>query len=95
MRLRHAVDKSQAGIVAALRQAGATVQDLSAVGRGCPDLVVGVPSRLTGQRVNYMIECKTGRGRLTEVEKMWLTEWNGQVAVCYSPDDALRLIGAI
>lgn len=34
-------DGNQAEIVRALRSAGATVQTLHTVGKGCPDLVVG------------------------------------------------------
>lgn len=83
------VDSNQAQIVAALRDVGATVQVLSAVGQGCPDLLVG------RQGVNYLIECKVGHGRLTPDEERWHELWNGEVYICRDVDDALRIVGAV
>ena len=78
------VDCNQAEIVLALRQAGARVHPLHAVGAGVPDLLVGV------RGVNYLIEVKTLRGRLTRVQIEWHIAWRGQVAVCRTVEDALR-----
>jgi hypothetical protein len=33
-------------------------------------------------------------GTLTEDERYWHQQWRGQVAVVYSVEDALRVIGA-
>lgn len=81
-------DANQAEIVRTLRAIGATVQDLSAVGRGCPDLLVG----WRGQ--NFLLEVKTERGKMTPDEATWHELWNGDVAIVRSDDDALRVIGA-
>ena len=50
----HRIDDNQEGIVAALREAGATVQSTAAVGSGCPDLIVGYEGR------NFLLEVKDG-----------------------------------
>ena len=41
MRRQAKVDANQSDIVAGLRSIGATVQPLHAVGKGCPDLLIG------------------------------------------------------
>jgi hypothetical protein len=46
MRRAAKVDANQTEIVQALRQIGAVVQSLAAVGNGCPDLLVGYRNRL-------------------------------------------------
>ncbi len=89
-----ASDANQPEIVAALRQVGATVQSLHAVGRGCPDLLVGYMDS------NYLLEVKDGskppsRRRLTPQQQTWLEAWRGDVYVVESIEDALRTIGAI
>ena len=78
------VDRNQAEIVPALRRAGASVHTLHAVGEGVPDLLVGV------RGVNYLIEVKARRGRLTFAQVEWHSAWRGQVAVCRTVEDALR-----
>ena len=93
MRRAARVDANQAQITAALRAAGATVQPLHMVGRGCPDLMVGFLG------VNYLLEVKDGskppsKQRLTEDEQQWHDMWDGQVATVNSADQALKAIGA-
>ena len=85
-----AVDKNQPAIVAALREAGATVEQLHAVGHGCPDLVVGF------RGVNYLMEIKNpfGRLKLTYSQRAWHGRWRGQVVVVSTVTGALRIIGA-
>jgi hypothetical protein len=83
------VDANQPEIVAALRQAGATVQHLHEVGRGCPDIMVG----FRGQ--TFAIEIKTKHGKLNEREKCWHMWWRGQKAVVRTTEEALKVIGAI
>ena len=86
MRRACKVDITQAGIVKALREAGATVQDLSAVGRGVPDLLVGYND------VNYLVECKSPGGKLTPDQRVWHSKWNGRAWIVYSATEALRII---
>ena len=61
MRRAAKVDDNHREIVRALRDCGATVQDLSPVGAGCPDILVGWQGR------NHLIEIKDGAkvGELT------------------------------
>ncbi len=85
-------DRNQAEIVAALREIGASVQHLHAVGRGCPDLLVG------WRGLNYLLEIKDGeqepaRRRLTKDEDRWHREWAGQVATVETVEQAYAAIG--
>jgi Holliday junction resolvase len=89
MRRAAKVDANQAAIVEALRKCGASVQSLAAVGKGVPDLLVGLRTR------NYLIEVKDGSKppsarKLTPDQVQWHTKWAGQVLTVTSPDDALR-----
>ena len=90
MRAR-AVDRNQAEIVGHLRGAGATVQDLSGVGGGCPDLLVGFRGR------NFLLEIKTPDpgSRLNALQNEWHMAWTGHAAVVRTSDEALREILAV
>jgi hypothetical protein len=88
------VDRNQAEIVAALRKAGATVQLLHAVGKGCPDMLVGFRGK------NFMLEVKDwklapSQKRLNDAQVEWHAGWKGQVAKVEDADAALAVIGAI
>jgi Holliday junction resolvase len=89
------IDANQTAIVSALRAAGATVQSLAAVGKGCPDLLVG------HQGSTYLMECKDGRKspsrrELTPDQIEWHVEWRGgPCIVVSSPDEALAFVGAL
>ena len=92
MRRAARIDANQAEITEALRKAGASVQPLHMVGRGCPDLLVGVGN------INLLFEVKDGekppsKQQLTEDERKWAEKWKGQVAVIRSVDEALEAIG--
>ena len=85
-------DSSQDGIVAALKGAGCTVQDMSRIG-DVPDLLVGHKGR------NYLIECKPLEGdkrqlTLNPKQVKWHEGWRGQVQIAHTPEDALAIIGA-
>ena len=71
-------DTNQAEIMKDLRQAGATVASLHAVGRGLPDLLVGFRGE------NYLLEVKTDRGKLTQAQVTWHETWRGRVAVVHN-----------
>lgn len=87
-RLAARTDRNQAEIVAALRQAGATVQHLHTLGRGCPDILVGY------RGANYLMEIKAPGGRVTPDEAAWLQAWRGRAAIVASAQQALEEIGA-
>ena len=91
MRYAARVDANQTQIVSALRAAGATVQSLSAVGQGCPDLLVGY------QGANILMELKDGKKppserKLTSDQIVWHSEWKGVVFLVTSVDEALQLL---
>jgi hypothetical protein len=88
------VDRNQSEIVAALRDAGASVQPLHTVGQGVPDLLVG------HRGVNYLLEVKDGllppsERRLSDAQEKWHPAWRGAASVVTSIDDALRAIGVM
>lgn len=94
---RHArrVDNNQSQIVTELQQIGASVIDLSGVGGGVCDLLVGY------RGVNYLMEIKnleTGYGKrgLNKNQKDLADEWRGSpIHVVYTGDEALKIIGAL
>lgn len=88
------VDDNQTEIVKALRQVGATVKALHAVGDDFPDLAVGYHGR------TYLIEIKDGnkppsRRKLSPGQKEFHESWRGHAAVANNVDEALKEIGAI
>lgn len=85
------VDRNQAEIVMALRRAGASVQPLHLVGKGCPDILVGYRGRC------YVFEIKDGAKapssrRLTDEEFRWHQQWRGQVGIVESADQAIDML---
>ena len=81
------VDNCQVQVVKALRDLGATVQHLHAVGKGCPDIVVGFKGK------NLLLEIKDGDKKvLTPDQVNWHKLWKGQVNVVTSIDDAKLLL---
>lgn len=85
------VDRNQAEITKALRQAGCTVTPTHVIGDGFPDLVVGY------RGINHLLEVKDGMKppsaqALTVDEKKWHIGWRGTVHVVKSVDDALRVV---
>jgi hypothetical protein len=84
-------DDNQSKIVEALRSIGATVQILSAVGHGCPDIAVGIFRR------NYFFEIKNpdqpkSAQSLTADEAIWHNGWKGRVAIIRNVEEALEAI---
>lgn len=91
MRRASKKDANQTEIVDGLRVLGASVCVLSAVGKGCPDLVAG------WRGINYLLEIKDGEAppseqRLTPDQVTWHSAWRGQVAVVKSLSDALTVM---
>ena len=92
MRRRKRSDKNQKKIVEHLRQIGASVQDLSDVGGGVPDILVGFKGK------NYLLEIKNPESKsygLTENQVLWHDSWNGKVSIVNTLEEALNVIGAI
>ena len=92
MRHRPRIDANHVEIVKALRQAGASVQSLAGVGKGCPDLLVARAGQM------WLIEVKDGaaissKRRLTDDERRWHQRWPATVYVAQSAAEALAIIG--
>lgn len=94
-RIAAKVDANQAEIVKALRKAGAKVQPIHTVGKGCPDIIVAHNGRW------YAAEIKDGNKppsarELTDDEKKWHEEFSqaAPVHIWKSIEDALTTIGA-
>ena len=90
-RFARAVDENPAEIVAVFRRLGCAVFSLSAVGKGCPDLLVGVASR------NHLVEVKDGRKvpsarKLTPAEEKFKATWPGPIHLVECPEDAMALV---
>lgn len=82
-------DANQADIVRRLRELGCSVTDLSRVGQGCPDILVGLWS------VTIPVEIKTETGSLTPDQKKWADTWRGSFVVVRSERQAEKLVAAI
>jgi Holliday junction resolvase len=89
MRRAAKVDANQDQIVSALRAAGASVQSLAAIGKGCPDLLAARAGKM------FLLEVKDGKAEPNELQKRWHIAWNAEVHVVRSPDEALRVVGVI
>lgn len=94
MRRAAKIDANQPEIVRELSARGASVQSLSGVGAGVPDLLVGY------RGVTYLLEVKDGAKppsarELTLEQIDWHVEWRGgPCVVVNSADEALAAIGA-
>ena len=75
MRRPRRVDENQPGIVAAFRKCGASVEVLSDVGRGVPDLLISY----RGETV--LVEIKMPGEKLTDMQRQWRGRWRGVVYV--------------
>ena len=85
------VDANHKAIVEGLRSLGASVQSIAAVGRGCPDLLVGWRKR------NVILEVKDGQKfpsqrKLTIAEEEWQRGWRGQVNTVHSLEEAIGVL---
>lgn len=95
MRRAARVDGNSDDIVTALRKAGCSVEPrLSRLGKGAPDLLIGVSGR------TLIFEVKDGSlplsaRQLTVDEQRWHDEWRGDAYVVNSVDEALAIVGKV
>ncbi len=88
------VDANHTQVVEALRSAGCVVDDLSAIGGGVPDILVGYLRR--GDRLFWLCEIKDGAKpksdqKLTDAQIRWHEKYAGwPVSVVDGPEAALR-----
>lgn len=88
------VDSNQSEIVAAARSMGCTVQPLHTVGKGCPDLLVGISG------INDLWEVKDGAlapsaRKLTIDQVLWHEDWRGHVQIIDSIEKAIARINYV
>lgn len=91
MRRAARVDDNQPEIINAFRAMGATVQPLHMVGKGCPDIIVGMHG------LNILVEIKDGSKppsarQLTDDERDWHSKWRGNVEVVETLEDVAELV---
>jgi hypothetical protein len=91
MGFKNRVDANQQVIVDALRASGASVEILSNLGRGMPDLIVGIPGN------NILMEVKNpktsyGKRGLSKLQKVFAGRYLGPFFVVTSAEEALRAI---
>jgi len=84
-------DDNQEEIVHALLKIGCTVQLLSDVGGGCPDILVGYHGK------NYLLEIKDenkppSQRKLTPAQDVFHGKWRGQKAVVKNIDEAFDVV---
>ena len=90
MRKHGKVDSNQFEIVQALRQSGCSVQILSSVGGGCPDLLAG------RNGVNILLECKSSpNAKLTPDEQKFFDTWKGKAVIVRDVDEALAVMNEV
>jgi hypothetical protein len=92
MRRSAKVDANQAEIVAALRKAGAHVQSLATIGKGCPDLMVSHAG------VWHLFEVKDpdkpqSKRALTADQEEWHRKANARVWVITTAEEAIMYLG--
>ena len=91
------VDANHSEIVAAFRQMSCSVQDLSRVGEGCPDLLVGF--RGAHGEICVAVEVKDGSrppsGRKLNARQMiWFNSWQGAAEVVESVEQVAELVNS-
>ena len=94
MRRAARIDANHTEIVRTLEAMGCSVQDLSRVGQGCPDILVGVSGR------NILMEIKDGRKvaserKLNKRQQEWHAAWRGQRVVVESREQVIEIINEI
>ena len=89
MRVAAKGDKNQADMIQALRDEGGSVFSLAGMGKGCPDLLVGIESKDHGP-MTFLVEVKDGsrygksrsiESMLTKDQKTFIAKWTGSPVV--------------
>jgi len=79
-------DDSHNRIVKMFKAYGFSVLDLSSVGGGCPDILVGKYGN------DYLFEIKKPGGKLRPEQEKFLLSWRGNVHRIESFDEALTIL---
>ena len=99
--MKHRTDRNQGEIINAFEKMGCSVFDLSNVGGGLCDLLVGLAG------INLLIEVKRPKGakirtqygvyggKLTPAQIDFFENWQGQKAIITTQAEAIQLVAAI
>ena len=82
---RRRVDGNHAIIKKAFEAMGFAMQDLSGIGKGCPDLAVSKHGQ------TCLVEIKTEDGDLTTKQEKFIERWRDVVQIVRTTDDVKRL----
>ncbi len=77
-------DANQKVIIDCLKKLGYSVLELDDVKNGCPDILVGKNGN------NYLIEIKTEKGKLNELQQKFIERWNTRVYIIKNIDEAIE-----
>jgi hypothetical protein len=86
--MRKRTDLNQSSIVRSLRALGFSVFITSNLGDGFPDLCVGV----RGHNIFFEVKRPGRAGDMTPAERLFHSEWRGQVDVITTLPEALEVI---
>lgn len=94
MRRAARTDANHTEVVKGLLAIGASVEDLSRVGGGCPDLAVGF------RGMNTFLEVKDGdkppsKRALTPDQQKWHAAWRGHVVVVNNVEEAIKAVAGL
>lgn len=93
------VDANQKKLTDLWRKMGVSVLNLSSVGKGCPDVLLGITTPSKG-RINILVEIKDGNKppshrKLTPSENDFFESWKGQIIIINTELEAVDLISNI
>ena len=78
-------DEVSKSIISTFLQQGAKVADLQDVGRGIPDLLIGVNGHMA------WVEMKSAKGKYTEPQIKFKEQWSGYIYECRSDIEAIEI----
>jgi hypothetical protein len=85
-------DRNSLEVIKEFRRLGCTVEDLGSVGKGVPDLLVGMEAYKFGP-VSLLVEVKDGpKAKLTPDQTVWHSKWKGQVCIVRNLEDVRNLV---
>lgn len=92
MRVRARRDANHTDIVGTFRACHCSVLDTASLGKGAPDIVVGVNAETT-----LLVEIKDGKKppsqrKLTPDELAFMQAWRGKYVIIESVDDVINLL---
>lgn len=79
-------DINQPELEVRLKKLGFSVTSLHALGKGIPDLLLGIMG------INIVVEVKHDNAELTEPEKEWHRDWKGQVRIAQSAEEIVLYV---